>query len=268
MQINSQSNSSFGVNLNSPKLRYRRKDFYVKIPGYGRNPLWANKTIKTADKAVDLIRNNDSAENILKFITEGVSKANKFCLEAYKRSHSGLLRTTRDGWECEKICLNDLCTGFGEKSRYKVYQDRFREVSRKNIQNPYDNIALTQPMKFRNILSHGDPKYINNALDYIFELSKKIFPKFIRQEVQPKDMKKVNKAIAEIRWVLAHSTPWTRGSDAISNVYMRAMYKAIGIKTYPLKKGVSLDLEAYCTELSDYKKNFAKYFEKPPEIID
>ena len=74
--------------------------------------------------------------------------------------------------------------------------------------------------------------------------------------------------IAEIRWILAHSTPWLRGSDAISNVFMRAMYKAVGIKTYPLKKGISLDLEAYCTELDEYKKKFPAYFEKPPEIIE
>ena len=59
-----------------------------------------------------------------------------------------------------------------------------------------------------------------------------------------------------------------RGSDAISNVFIRAMYKSIGIKSYPLKKGVSLDLEAYCTELEDYKKNFAGYFTKPPKIIE
>ncbi len=69
-------------------------------------------------------------------------------------------------------------------------------------------------------------------------------------------MDEINETIAEIRWIMAHATPWSRGSDAISNVFMRAMYKAIGIKSYPLQKGVSLDLEAYCTELEDYKSGF------------
>lgn len=36
---------------------------------------------------------------------------------------------------------------------------------------------------------------------------------------------------------------------------MRAMYKSVGVKSYPLAKGVSLDMEAYCTNLADYKKN-------------
>ena len=60
---------------------------------------------------------------------------------------------------------------------------------------------------------------------------------------------------------MAHATPWERGSDAISNVFMRVMYKSLGIKSHPLKKGISLDMEAYCTELGDYKKRFPEFFE-------
>ena len=88
------------------------------------------------------------------------------------------------------------------------------------------------------------------------------------KEVREEDLTDINSMIAEIRWILAHATPWERGSDAISNTFMRSVYKAAGIKTYPLKKGVSLDLEAYCTELKDYKKNFANYFLRKPEIVD
>ena len=67
---------------------------------------------------------------------------------------------------------------------------------------------------------------------------------------------------------MAHATPWERGSDAISNVFMRALYKAMGIKAYPPAKGISYDMEAYCTELDDYKKKFPTLFEKPPEVIE
>ena len=49
---------------------------------------------------------------------------------------------------------------------------------------------------------------------------------------------------------------------------MRAMYKAVGIKTYPPAEGVSFDLEAYCTDLDEYKRKFPTYFEKPPEVVE
>lgn len=264
MFVNSVDSTAFGVNLNSPKLRYGKKDFFVKIRGYGTNPLWANKTIETADTAVSLVRRNTSAENVLKFITAGIRQANQFCLDLYKRSHTGLLRTIRDGWKHEEGFYGDIVTGYNE-GRYSCYKKRLDEA----YYNPLarTGIGMTRPNE-RHTLVHADCDTINDSLDRVFKLSGKIFPKFIHQEVQKKDMDEVNETIAEIRWIMAHATPWTRGSDAISNVFMRVIYKAIGVKAYPLKPGVSLDLEAYCTELEDYKKRFCEYFTKPPEIID
>ncbi len=267
MRINSYDSTSFGVNLNSPKLRYDKKDFFVNINGYGKNWLWAYRTKKTADKAVDLVRKDSEPESVLKFITNGIAKANKFCMERNKRSKTGLLRAERDGWESPEWPWGDLITYFGA-GRYSLYKARLHETGMNQpITRPNNKIGISRPTYTHEII-HGNSGCINDSLDYVFELSKKIFPKFIHKEVQSEDMKEVNDTIAEIRWVLAHSTPWVRGSDAISNVFMRVMYKAIGIKTYPLAEGVSLDLEAYCTELEDYKKEFPYYFEKPPEIIE
>ncbi len=264
MLINSVDSTTFGVNLNSPKLRYSQKDFFVKIRGYGKNPLWANKTIETADSAVNLVRNNTSAENVLKFITTGIRTANQFCLDLYKRSNTGVLRTYRKGWKSEDFLSGGIVTSYDE-GRYACYRDRLNQAYCKPLSKT--DIGMTRPNQWETLV-HADPDTINNSLDKVFKLCNKIFPKYINKEVKKKDMTKVNENIAEIRWILAHATPWSRGSDAISNVFMRVMYKAIGVKSYPLKKGVSLDLEAYCTELEEYKKRFSEYFEKPPEIIE
>lgn len=260
------SNQNFSANLNSPKLKFRRKDFYIRIKGYGKNPIWAFKTVKTADTAVDLIRNDINAEEVLKFIASGIRNANKFCLESFKRKHSGILRTFREGWDY-KGRYSDLITGYGEKTQYQTYKERFKEICQKPLTPPKYDIGMTQPKQL-GYLRHGKSQNINPSLDYVFNLCNRIFPQFIHQEVKPENMKEINNTIAEIRWVLAHSTPWVRGSDAIANVFVRAIYKSIGVKTYPLKKGISLDLEAYCTQLSEYKGRFSNYFEKPPEIIE
>ena len=58
-------NPSFQANINSRKLKFKRKDFYVPISGYGKNKKWANEVKSTADRAVDLIRKNAVAENVL-----------------------------------------------------------------------------------------------------------------------------------------------------------------------------------------------------------
>ena len=151
--------------------------------------------------------------------------------------------------------------------RYKSYARRLDIVARNPLEIPYKNIAMSYPVLFDDIY-HDNAEYVNNSLNLVFELTKKIFPKYIRKDVKPKNMDEINNIVAEIRWILAHATPWLRGSDAISNVFMRVIYKAIGIKAYPPAKGISFDLEAYCRNLDDYKANFTSFFEKPPKIIE
>ena len=90
----------------------------------------------------------------------------------------------------------------------------------------------------------------------------------MQKDVKQADLNEIIDVVAEIRWVLAHATPWLRGSDAISNVFMRAMFKAVGVKAYPPVKNVSFDLEAYCQNLDEYKANFNSFFEKPLEVIE
>ena len=217
---------NFKANLNSPKLKYAAEDFFIKIQGYGKNEAWADKIIKTADCAVNSIRENKNCEQVLKEVVSGVKEANSLTDDESKRTQTGVLRTKRMGW-----------FGGYESDAYTYYKD-----------NRYS--------------------CYKQRLDYVAKIFKDTIPKFINGELKKEKLDEVNSAIAEIRWVMAHATPWKRGSDAISNVLMRAMYKAIGVKTYPSKEGVSFDLEAYCTELEDYKKNFASYFEKAPEVIE
>jgi len=259
-----QYQTSFKANLNSPKLRYNQKDFFIKIRGYGRNSEWAREVIKVADAAVFELRKKTPVEEVLKLIALGMSSANKIPLDLAKRVRTGILRTKREDWH--SVEDTDLRTSY-TNNRYKCYEKRLDEVAKNPLDEPSNNIAMSRPGLFDDIY-HLKAEYVNNSLDYVFELCSKIFPKYSKKGVKSKDIDKINNIVAEIRWVMAHATPWLRGSDAISNVFMRAIYKAVGIKAYPPAKGISFDLEAYCTNLEDYKKNFSSYFEKPPIVIE
>lgn len=267
MQVNSSYSPNFYANFNSPKLRFSQKDFFVKIRGYGRNVLWAKSVTDTADTAVNLIRKEASAENVLKFIATGIKKANKFTLDLNKRKYTGILRTHRDGWLSNEEGYT-LWTSY-KNNRYNVYEEKLDEVSYFPLKKSYKlKNQYSRPVFNHNAIRHAGCEYVNESLNRVFDKCNEIFPKYIKQDIKEENLEEVNSNIAEIRWVLAHATPWLRGSDAISNVFIRAIYKAIGVKCYPLAKGVSLDLEAYCSELEDYKKNFTTYFEKTPEIIE
>ena len=277
MEINNISspynyNCQFLANIQSHKLKFKQEDFFVKIRGYGRNTNWANEVKNTADTATNLIRRNTSLENILKIISMQLRKANQLTTDIDKKNHTGILRIFKNGWLHGSSWDGfNLCTSYNGKDskRYQCYADRLDGVVKKPLNNSL-NISLTTPMigKEDHYLEHGHPRKIEKAFGIIAKTFEHFRKNYNYKNIQKSDLSGVNNDVAKIRWVLAHATPWERGSDAISNILMRAMYKSLGIKSYPLKKGVSLDMEAYCTNLRDYKKNFASYFEKTPEIIE
>lgn len=262
-----QYNPNFYANFNSRKLKFDRKDFFVRIRGYGANNDWSDEVIKTADIAVNLFRNDTSPEMILKYIAIGIRKANMLTMDLSKKTQSGILRAFyRDGWGAGKEC--DLTTSY-KNNRYSTYEKRLDAVAKNPL---YSSFAMDYSRPHINNgekqIVHASYIHVNKSLDYIIELCKKLFPKYIKHDIKPENMKEFNETVAEIRWHLAHSTPFVRGSDAIANTLMRVMYKSAGIKSYPLKKGVSLDLEAYCTNLEKYKDTFTDFFVKKPQIIE
>ena len=160
--------------------------------------------------------------------------------------------------------------GRNKKNKYKSYADRLDYVLQHPLSNPY-KITLTRPIcdkDFGRYMDHCEARYIDTAFYYINKTYEKLYNKYIVKEIKSENLEDANNDIAEIRWIMAHATPWERGSDAISNTFMRSIYTAMGVKTYPLKKGISLDLEAYCTNLEEYKKKFALYFSKKPQVVD
>ena len=272
-QIN--NSTTFGVNLNSKKLQFCEDDFYVRIRGYGRNPNWAKKIKETADNAVKYIRAKCNIEETLKRITAGITEANQLPIDLDKRQHSGILRTKREGWRSGSDWDNcGIITRYGKdkNNKYNSYYDKFEYVFLHPLNNPYSDISLTRPRHdahyLGKYLDHADSKYINNAFGHIEKIYNDLYSKYILQEAKKEDLPEINSSIAEMRWILAHTTPWERGSDAISNTFIRALYKSMGIKTSRLEKGISLDLEAYCTNLNDYKKNFADYFSRKPYLVE
>ena len=207
---------SFGVNLSSPKLKFKEDDFYVRIRGYGHHSGWAKKIKETADRAVIFIRDNCNFEETLKKITEGVIEANKLPLDIEKRTHTGILRTDREGWRYGSSWNGcDLVTRYSEnrQNRYNTYAERLNYTAQHPLKNPYKGIALTRPVvdaDYGRFLDHAGANYINGAFVKINKIYSDLHNKYILNEVKDENVFEVNNSIAEIRWILAHATPWER----------------------------------------------------------
>lgn len=268
---------SFSSNPNSKLLKFGSDDFFINMKGYGKNRDWAKKVIKLTNRAVFNMREGKNSDEVLIGIANDMKDANSFCSEKFKKNHTGILRTKRLGYgDTGEWAYRDLATSYKSKlhedSQYSPYEERFDKVFKQQLKKPYDNIGMTtiSHTKENKLMLHGNAFGINESLNRVggkyFNLRRDYILK--PENVTKEKLNDINSDVAEIRWLMAHATPWERGSDAISNSFMRALYKSMGIKTYPAKPNISFDLEAYCTELPEYKKNFASYFEKPPEIVE
>lgn len=267
---------NFKSNPSSPKLLFKEIDFFINMKGYGKDLEWAKKVIEITDKASkSMRRRNVSFDDILARIAREMRKA---VVHTYHDSinHTGILRVKRKGYGA-KGDWSELATPYflrfnPNTSPYISYKERFDRIKNSPLTTTYDGVGLTRMLSSytRSEMVHGSNDKVNSALDKVRGIYEILQEKYIShpEDVTKNSLKEINASIAEIRWILAHATPWERGSDSISNCFMRAMYKAMGIKTYPAAKGVSFDLEAYCTELEDYKKKFATYFAKQPEVIE
>ena len=78
----------------------------------------------------------------------------------------------------------------------------------------------------------------------------------------------VLRSCAIIQWLIAQETPYQRGSDSIANVLTKAIMHANNIYISPLKEGVSLDFEAFDTDLDDYIERYPNFFEVRPYKIE
>ena len=277
-------------------------NFYIKINGYGKNEQWAREMVDITEQASTMISDGKGSDEVLAYLaqeTRTLSLSNgKF---DYGRATSqGILRSQRDGYFCDNsISEHGAITSF-EANQYSSYAERFRETAKHPLTNPYEGrFELTRlfleeeypideqsydpnnPKHGYSIDENGNKhyyektgamvhpkgKYVSGALDVVKEKQDFVINKYKGKALTKKDLNDINEIVAEIHWILSHSMPWGRGSAGISQAYVLSIYQSLGLKVYPPKEGISFDLEAFCTELSDYKQKYKYYYEKEPEII-
>jgi Avirulence protein len=67
--------------------------------------------------------------------------------------------------------------------------------------------------------------------------------------------------LSEITWLLSHAMPNIRGSAAITNAYVRAVAKAIGMDLPPTAENVALDMEAFLRNKNEFTAAYRTFFD-------
>lgn len=251
------------TNLNDESKFFARSSLNERQ--YGKNIAWAHEINNISNVGETLIRNGEDFRSVIGNIAEGyrgTDIANTLKGAPNGRRDSGL---NREKWTPE----NQASTPIGSYAEYKNRLNNMQNIDRIA---PYSDIKLTE---IKNIdrgvcMIHPANKYVTPGLKHMEDAYNTLQPLFNKVQkggsLNPNEVEFAHKQISEIYYLMANVMPWARGSNGISDVTMRSMYKALNIEMPAMKHGVSLDLEAFDQSLSSYQAKWTSFFEKGIEV--
>lgn len=184
------------------------------------------------------------------------------------KDYGSIFGENNDEKRGEKRTASFLYTTFDE-TNYSEYLGKFNKLIGTYREAPFIGTRLTQIKKNNDNTSTMEHPYIdfvdktlhyaeesyNNVMDYLYQKrSGKIFDE--------KELKDIDDNMAQMYYLIANTLPFNRGTAGVSNILMRSMYKALGIKIPATKHNVGLDLEAFYMPMDEYKQNWRNFFEK------
>jgi len=254
--------------LNSQSKFFSR--ITVNESSYGKNIQWASEINKISEIASCYISSNDMLDSDFHSVIDMIAEkyqdieVTKSLAGGVKPEHDrrlilGLMRTTEMG--SAHTAYSPSGNGYGANG----YSERFKN----NRTSPYPDVQLTQckPSTTPGYgkMLHPSASTIEPGLKHIEEKYEELRPLVEKVKnggiLTDSERKLVDEDIAEMYFLMANIMPWNRGSNGISDIFMRSMYKSLNIDQPALKKNLSLDLEAFCMDMDEYKEKWNTFFE-------
>ena len=242
---------------------------------YGKNIQWAHEMDIISRSASYLISRGESYDEVMNHIA--IMYRNYDISTTLDSNRSVSDRRKLSGRERKDIPDSDFAqhtgfsalTPFNDTDSYNEYYKRFMKLLNKKRQPPYPDVELTQISLVNGygyVMGHPRNSSVEATMNHVKQRYEEMTPLFEKakrgEPLTPKEQALAHEKIAEMYFLMANAMPYERGSNGIADIFMRSMYKELGIEMPALKHGVSLDLEAFCLDLNEYKKKWRSFFEK------
>ncbi len=252
--------------------------FFIRMKGYRKNYDWAEKMVEATHKVSDMIKSKTHFFDLLDcYICERISEINHSFLFGEKRTaNSGYFRGAmmKKGDDCWKGSI-EYFNKYKQKLQGIDSNDNPRFVPKSNQNYPeanvcritYEDNVFSGIDKNKIIIHYGwiddDYNFIENSN---LKLCQKAYTELLSKE-NPTE-KEILETCATIQWLIAQECPFKRGNDSIANLLAKSIMHCYNLRISPIKEGVSLDFEAFYSNLDDYIKNYPNFFEKYPKKLD
>ena len=243
--LNTEENESIKRKMN-PNL------FFIRMQKYGKDYPWALNMSKIALELSQKIKEKKDFDEILNYTCSGVRAINH--LEFY-----GLRN---------EICVTGMTLEKGRRGEEYLEKYRTKLNEEYGVISPETNEeykeALTSLITFYkggNVrIEYG---YSASGKSINLKLCKKAYEKLISND-NPTE-KDILDTCATIQWLISQGCPFWKGNDSIANLLTKAIMHCYGMELSQIKKGHSLDFEAFYRDLDDYIEKYPTFFEKYPK---
>ena len=230
--------------------------YFIRMKKYKKDLLWARNMVNLTYLASDMMSHNKSFDEILSTVCLGVFYSNdKESYGILKKTATvpanvGFIMTPdkRGGEYYEKYKTRTDCQKNGE---FYPNAGEYKKIANTSIVSRYcdGNIFVDYPR-----VTLKDSSNLEIVKEIYNDLKSKENP----------TRKEIVDAMAKIQWLIAQETPYLKGSDSVANILMRSIAHSYNVPISPLKEGISLDFEAFYSNLDDYVKNYPNFFETNP----
>ena len=263
------------------KVQQQRKqlllgnEFFINMEGYKKDTAWASQMEILVYKISEAISLGKDFKSILSQIEMGVRRINTKRLNDDNNSY-GEKRTSYHSFDiiqgtrgCEYLAR------YIKKSKTKNVQFiKSGKTARAYSAKPNEEYKEANVSRIEKIKLYGlKEPIIEIYQDSIkkgkisnLSLAEKEFNKL--KGIKNPSVDDVMRSCAIIQWLIAQETPYVKGSDSIANVLTKAIMHANNIFISPVKDGISLDFEAFDTDLDDYIKKYPDFFKVRPYKIE
>lgn len=233
------------------------KLFFIDMLHYPKNTQWAQDMLQFRDRLAVLIKNKVDFNSILSVSQVGLKKMNA----DHPGVHAfGEIRQNAGGRFL-------LCDGKRGEEYLPDYFEKYKSLNtrlgtfRPKSNSEYKDASVCHiiPDNRRMVIAYG---YMPNRNSNNLEFVKREYDKL--KALKNPTTTQVNRSAATIQWLIAQANPFMKGNDSFANLFTKAIYKAYDIHLAPLKKGISLDFEAFYSDLEDYIRKYPTFFEKRP----
>ena len=250
-------------------------EFFINMKGYKKNETWAKQMEALTYASSLAILNGKDFNFVLNNIEKGINIINSIRLGGNSYTY-GKIRELCHSFqimEDERGC--EYLDRYIKKSKIKNSQTKKAGkpvkvyAAKPNEEYKEANVSKISKVQIAGITGPIVEIYQESIRKYTISnlyFAKKEFEKL--SQIENPTTQDVMRSCAIIQWLIAQETPYYRGSDSVANVLTKAIMHAYNVHISPVKEGLSLDFEAFDTDLDDYIEKYPDFFEEKPYKLE